>query len=201
MSEPKTMTDAAGNSVPVQYVKPYDKRRDRIARRVLARFLKAREFLAKVKADTLADVEELQTFGLDAGALKPSKDNYQFSSFDGLIRVQLSAKLFMEFDERFKQAEALINEYLNEITDAANSKDISIIIKEAFRASASGMLSRNRVMALQRLDIKHPKWVKAMEIIRESQYAKGGKTYIYCASKESRDADFDNILLDLAAID
>ncbi len=40
-----------------------------------------------------------------------------------------------------------------------------------------------------------------MELLRESQFAKTGRTYIYCETKTSRDDDFDNILLDFAAID
>ena len=39
----QTMRDSNGNDVPVKYVGRYDKARDRTARRILARFLKARE--------------------------------------------------------------------------------------------------------------------------------------------------------------
>ena len=43
----KKMTDAQGRAVPISYVTPFD--RDRVARRILARFIKARDYLLKVK--------------------------------------------------------------------------------------------------------------------------------------------------------
>ena len=48
----KTMTDALGREIPVEYVADFDKRRDKTARRILARFQKAEDYLAKIKAET-----------------------------------------------------------------------------------------------------------------------------------------------------
>ena len=42
--------------------------------------------------------------------------------------------------------------------------------------------------------------VQAMEILRENQFAKGGKTFMCYEEKAPRDTGFDNTLLDLAAV-
>jgi 3-dehydroquinate dehydratase-2 len=55
-NQPKIMTNAQGQTVPIQYVCDFDKKRDRAARRILARFEKAQRYLARVKADTLDDI-------------------------------------------------------------------------------------------------------------------------------------------------
>ena len=45
-----TMRDSNGNDIPLKYVSKYDKAKDRAVRKVLARFLHAREMLEKVVA-------------------------------------------------------------------------------------------------------------------------------------------------------
>lgn len=202
MKKPTTLTDAQGQQVPIQYVKPYDRARDKAARRILARFLKASAYLAQVKADTMADIEALQTSSFpEAANLGGAKGNLQFMSFDGLIRIRTEAKTLIEFDDRFRRAQELIFSYLDDLTGGTNHKDVATIIKAAFKPTSGGMLSRVKVMGLTRLNITHPKWVEAMDIIRDCQFVKSGKSYLYCETKEGSDADFVMIPLDIAAID
>ena len=202
MKTEKMLTDAQGRQVHVAYVKPYDRARDRAARRILVRFRKANQYLAQVKADTQADIEALQTATFpEAANLGGAKGNVQFSSFDGLIRVRSEAKTFIEFDDRIKAPQALIFDYLNDLKGSDKHQDIQTIINETFKPTSCGMLSRTKVIGLTRWNIKAPKWVMAMDLIRECQFAKSGKSYIYCESKDSRDAEFETISLDFAAIE
>jgi hypothetical protein len=202
MKTQKTLTDAQGQQVPIQYVKPYDRARDKAARRILTRFLNASQYLAKVKADTLADIEALQTSTFpEAAHLGGAKGNLQFMSFDGLIRIRTEAKTLIEFDDRFRRAQELIFSYLDDLTGGTNHKDVATIIKAAFKPTAGGMLSRVKVTGLTRLSITHPKWVEAMDIIRECQFVKAGKSYLYCETKASSNDDFEMIPLDIAAIE
>ena len=187
------MVDAQGRVVPLSYVKPFDRERDRVARRVLARFHRAQDYLAKAKADTLADIAALR--GDD------KTGNFQFQSFDGLIRVRLDARNVTEFDHRFQQAQALLFEYLDEVTGATGHGDIATLVRAAFQPSAGGLLSRTKVMSLLRLNIKHGKWVQAMTLLRESPIVKSGKTYVYCETRPTPGDDFDTILLDFASVD
>ena len=191
--EPRKMLDAQGNLVPVAYVKPFDRERDRVARRILARFNKARDYLLKVKLETLDDIAAFR--GRD------KTGNFQFQSFDGLIRVRLDARTVVEYDHRFQEAQTLIFEYLGELIMANGETDISILIRAAFQPSAGGLLSRAKVVSLLRLNIKHEKWTRAMALLRESPIVKSGKTYIYCETRPTPGDEFDAILLDLASID
>lgn len=199
---PRIMTDAQGQSVPAQYVKPYDRERDRVARRIQARFGRANAYIAQVKADTLEDIAELQRFGQkDGQAVGGVKGNCQFTSFDGLIRVRLDAKTMVDFDDRFRQAQQLIFEYVDELTGATDERDVAEIIRAAFRPSAAGMLSKAKIMGLLRLKIEKPKWLEAMRLLRECQFVKSGKSYLYCEVKPGPDGEWENIPLDIAAIE
>ena len=55
----KTFTDPAGQQVPAQYIQAYDKLRDQIAQRIAKRWKEEEARLAKVKAETVADIEKL----------------------------------------------------------------------------------------------------------------------------------------------
>jgi len=197
------MTDAQGNPVPVQYVKPYDRQRDRIARRILARYLKAAGYLARVKGDTLADIAALQAFGKGENVtVGGMKGNAQFSSFDGLIRIRLDAREFVDFDDKFTEARELIFEFMKELTANTDKKDLVTLIEAAFKPSGrTGLLQRSQIVGLQRLNITNPKWARAMALMVESQFVRSGKTYIYCETRPTRNADFENVALDIAAID
>ena len=202
MAQPTTMTDAQGQTVPVAYVKPYDRERDRVARRILKRWQDERDRLARLKAETLADIAKLQTFGRDKcdQQLGGSKGNVQFSSFDGTIRVRLDARTMVEFDDRFRQAQELILSYADQLVGATGEHDIATIIRAALTPNSGGMLARSRVIGLLRLNIKADKWMRAMELLRECQLVKSGKTYIYVETR-SGDGEWNMIPLDVAAID
>ena len=199
----RTMTDAQGQDVPVAYVKPYDRERDRVALRILKRWVVEHDRLAILKADTLADIAKLQAFGRDKCEVKigGDKGNVQFSSFDGLTRVRLDARTMVEFDDRFNQAQKLILEYADDLAGATGERDIVTIIRAALTPSAGGMLARSRVIGLLRLNIKAEKWLKAMDMLRDCQFVKSGKTYIYVESRSSINDDWEMIPLDVAAID
>jgi hypothetical protein len=187
------MTDALGRSIPVEYVEKFDIERDKVARRVLARYQKAEAYLLRVKAETLADIAALRADG--------KTGNFQFMSFDALIRVRLDARTAIEFDHRFQEAQDLIFEYLDEITKETGRADIASIVQAAFKPSSGSLLSRAKVMSLTRIDIKHEKWTQAMDLLKQSQFAKMGKTYVYCETRSTPGGDFNTILLDFAAID
>lgn len=203
MTTTKTMTDAQGQQVPLAYVKPYDRLRDKTARRILARWQKAHAALQRVKAETLEDIAALQAAAsgdADQGGLGGEKGNIQFRSFDGLITVRVDARTNIEFDERIREAHAIIQKVVAELASATGQADIAEIINAAFRPSSFGLLQKSRILGLLRLKVKHADWARAMELIKESIFTKQGKSYIYVEEKAARDAEAIGIVLDIAAI-
>lgn len=200
---PRTMTDAQGQVVPVSYVKPYDRERDRIARRILQRWIAERDRIARLKAETLDDIAKLQAMGRSkyGEQVGGAKGNVQFSSFDGLIRVRLDARTMVEFDDRFRQAQDLILAYADELAGSTGEQDIVTIIRAALTPNAGGMLARSRLIGLLRINIKAEKWLLAMDLLRECQLVKSGKTYIYVETRRSVDCDWEMIPIDIAAIE
>lgn len=197
----KMMTDAQGNQVPVKYVKRYDRERDRIARRVLARWIRVRTAIEACYRETEADIETIEALAGEERTDRKmgKKGNFQFCAFDGLIQVARSARYELRFDERLRVAQEIIEGIIREKA-AGIDEDLAELVKGVFRPSSDGLLSQARVMGLFRLRIKHPEWARAMALIQESIESRRGKNLLSVRVKTSADAEWEGVLLDIAAV-
>lgn len=201
MTTTKTMTDAQGQQVPLAYVKPYDRERDRLARRCLKRWQTARVMLERVYQETEADIEAIESLAAEGRQDRRlgKKGNFQFSSFAGMIQVARSARYELRFDERLRTAQEIIEAIIAEKAEGADA-DLAELVKGIFRPTSDGLLSQARVMGLFRLKIKHPRWQEAMDMIRDSIESRRGKNILSVRTKLNRDGDWLSVLLDIAAI-
>lgn len=197
MKKTSTMRDANGNDIPVKYVSAYDRQRDRTARRIRARFEKARRMLEAVVVESAADLRALKV-----GKDRPGeKGNFQTSSFDGLIRVAIKQQYCIRLDERVISARDLMLGYVKGVLDRVNGVDttaLRLLVENAFKANSSGYLSTAKVLALIRMEVNDPKWRAAKEILQAAIMPQKGKRYLACEVRASTQEDFRAIRLDLA---
>jgi hypothetical protein len=195
------MIDAMGQEVPVRYVSAYDRTRDTVVRRIHARWVKARAYLEKVMADSLADLEKVADARDDAGIEMSKKGNLQVSSFDGLITVGLVVRYEIHLDDRVRQARDLMLEYARSLTDNLRGDDAQALLElidEAFQANRSGSLSVSRVLSLMRRDIKAPQWQTAKKLLADSMETRRGKSYLRVEARLDRQHGPVPIRLDIA---
>ncbi len=193
----RTMTDSLGNEVPAKYVGAYDKARDRTARRILARFRKARADLERVVRESVADLEALKGGKERVGA----KGNFSAQSFDGLVSVSIRQQYSIRLDERVVRARELMLEYVNGVLDRVSGVDVSalrLLVEAAFRANAQGYLSTGKVLSLMRMEVASETWREAKAILQEALQPVRGKQYLACEVRESTQDDFRAIRLDIA---
>ena len=200
MTTTKTMTDSQGQQVPLAYVKPYDRQRDRIARRCKARWEKVRAIIENTYMETALDLDLIEAMAADGRTDRKlgKKGNFQFTSFDGLIQVARCARYELRFDERLRTAQEIIEAIIAEKAEGADA-DLAELVKGIFRPTSDGLLSQARVMGLFRLKIKHPRWAEAMDLIRESIESRRGKTILSVRTKASRETDWSALLLDISS--
>jgi hypothetical protein len=194
------MTDSQGQQVPLAYVKPYDRQRDRIARRCKARWEKVRAIIENTYMETALDLDLIEAMAADGRTDRKlgKKGNFQFTSFDGLIQVARCARYELRFDERLRTAQEIIEAIIAEKAEGADA-DLAELVKGIFRPTSDGLLSQARVMGLFRLKIKHPRWAEAMDLIRESIESRRGKTILSVRTKASRETDWSALLLDISS--
>jgi len=201
MKQETTMIDAMGAAIPLRHVKPYDRTRDAGVRRIHARWVKARAYLERVMADSLADLERIAAARGEAGIEAAEKGNIQVSSFDGLLTVGLNVRYEIHLDERVVQARELMLDYARGLAAKLGGDDaqaLLALIDEAFQASRSGSLSVSRVLSLMRRDIRAHQWQEAKRLLSESMETRRGKSYLRVESRPDRQHDPVPTRLDIA---
>ena len=193
----QTMRDSNGNDIPIKYVSKYDKARDRVTRRILARFLKARKDLEKIVADCIVDLDELKGTKDKLG----SKGNFSAQSFDGLISVEIRQQYNIRLDERVARAREMMLAYVDGILAKVGGNDaqaLRLIVQEAFRANSDGILPTGKILSLMRMEIDNDKWREAKLILQDAIKPQKGKRYLKCNRRASIQADFRSIRLDIS---
>lgn len=193
----RTMRDSNGHDVPVKYVSAYDKARDKTARKILERFVKARAALESLVAASIDDLARLKADKAKVGL----KGNFQTTSFDGLIRVSIDQQYNIQLDERVIEARELMLEYVNSVLDRVSGVDVSalrLLVESAFEANSRGFLPIGKIMSLMRMEVDNENWHKAKLILQNAIKPQKGKRYLSCACRNSTQDDFKLIRLDIA---
>ena len=194
------MKDAKGRLVPDDQVKMIDRARDDFVIETLKAWKKLqgeiKDFKEQLMGDFNAFVEmSAEQYGVKLGGVK---GNVQLVSFDGSMKLTLAVSDSLSFDEQIKAAEALIHECAAEWTEGSRS-EVKAIVNDAFQVDKKGNLSVTRILALRRLDINHPKWLKAMDAISNSVMSVGSKEYVRAYERDEHDK-WVGLPLDIAAL-
>lgn len=191
------MTDSNGQEIPLKYVSKFDRARDKVARKILARFNDERARLIKVLKDSLVDLDSLMQLKTKLGV----KGNFQTQSFDGLIQVEIRQQYNITLDERVIKARELMMEYVTSVLNKVEGVDTTVLrrlVDSAFRANSKGFLPVSKILELMRIEVKDVRWNAARGIIQEAMKPVAGKRYLNVAVRKSTQGEFRAVRLDLA---
>jgi hypothetical protein len=193
------MSDAKGNLVPLENVRPTDTLQDEMVRRILrfARELSAQ--IARFKGHTFDDIgafEALlaQEYGASVGG---AKGNKTLMTFDGRLKVQVQVADFIDFGPELQIAKSLVDECLREWTEDSRS-EIRAIVTRAFNVDKAGQINRSEIFALLRHDIEDERWQRAMQAIRDAMRIVGSKIYVRCYERDRPEDNWRAVTIDLA---
>jgi len=126
-----------------------------------------------------------------------AKGNTTFQTLDGCQKVQVQVSDLIDFGPEIQTAKTLIDECLNEW--AADSRpEIRAIVTRAFNTDKEDQINRSEILMLLRLEIEDPRWLKAMEAIRDAMRVTGSKSYVRFYTRDAPDAAWTTITIDLA---
>jgi hypothetical protein len=103
----------------------------------------------------------------------------------------------MVFDERINTAKAKVDQCIHNWSQGSRV-EIKALIEHAFQVDKQGNISTARVFGLLRLDINDPSWLDAMKALRDSIQVVASKSYVRVYERESSDADYKPIALDIS---
>lgn len=174
----KKWIDGQGNQVPLEYISKSDKNAERITRKYLRQAQALNERLAKLKQDMLDECDKYYIDMLAEHHIKDkkTKGNFSVTSFDKEVKIEVNVQDRVEFSDLIDVAQQKINEFIEEKT-AGIDNELQQLIAQAFQTN-KGRLDVKRVLGLFKLNIKHKKWIEAMEIIKKSINRNHSKRYV-----------------------
>jgi hypothetical protein len=190
--------DAEGGLRPARLVKDVDLVKEEFVRTIAHGAVSLNASLAKFRAMATTEAAALREiiasdFGIDLGG---QKGNLSVTSFDGSLRVEVSAQSRVEVaSENITAALASLRSWLEKVdADPGVRKMIDI----AFGTGSDGAFRVAEILKLRKLNIDHEDWNKAMEAIVAGIRVAGTKEYVRVRRRSGDDMAL--IPLDLAAV-
>lgn len=199
MAKMTHMIGPGGESVPIGWVPAYDKLRDRKVRQVVKMYHDERERLETLMVKSLAVVQEIMQARGNGIA---ERGNFQVSSFDNLMRVEIVTRYKIELDDRALKAKQMMLAYINECLADVKKSDEKIallaIITDAFTPTSGGCLRANMVVRLLNYKIRAKAWQDACEVLRQAMVTNRVKSYINVSTRATHQDEWSVIRLDIA---
>jgi len=195
-----TLEDSKGRFVPRDAIKPVDLLRHELVIDMIGKVEQMSAQLAIFREQMYSEVESfLQLVASEYDThLGGPKGNISLTSYDGRLKVQIAVAERIVFDERIQVAKTLVDECIHEWTEESRS-EVRVLVDHAFQVDKEGKISLGRVLGLTRIDIKDPKWQRAMDAIRDSMKVVDSKSYIRFYKRPSVEDKFQMITLDVSS--
>ncbi|NSL22399.1 DUF3164 family protein [Agrobacterium tumefaciens] len=193
------MHNAKGGLDPVGNVKDQYKLEDQTVRKCIEFALNLNAQLSRFRGHTAADLSALdallgEKYNVTIGG---KKGNRTYQTYDGLMKIQVQVSDLITFGPELQVAKQLIDACLVEWS-ADSRPEIQSIVTRAFNTEKEGQVNRADVFMLLKLEIDDARWKTAMEAIRDAIRVTGSKEYVRFYKRDSLEADWQAITIDLA---
>jgi len=193
------MRASDGSLTPVANIKAADKLEDELVRKVLGFAIPLSEQIARFREHTFADADALvamldQEYGVKRGG---KAGNLTFTSYDQLMKVEVSRAKIIDFGPSLSQAKELVDQCVADWSGGADA-NLKAIVTRAFNVENGGLANRNDLLSLLRLDIADDRWRRAMKAIQDAIEVKGTKRYVRIYQRASVDDAWSPVSLDTA---
>lgn len=197
------LTNSKGHMVPISLVKETDLLIDQQVREIYD-FAKALESqIARFRRHTYDDLGALEALLAEQYGVKfrgrkaGGKGNISFKSYDGLIKVEISVQDYIEYGPELQFARQTLEEYFNEVGSAAPD-ELRTLLEFAFPVDKPGKVDRSMLYAMRRLDIKHPLFRKAMDLVQEAQWVACTRDFVRISTRKTPTGAFRSMQINLA---
>ena len=192
--------DAKGDAIPVKYIDPIDKKRDRMVNRLMKKATDVSKRLSDLSTQIDAETEKFMNEAETQYDMKirTEKGNKQFTDFSNTMKIELKMANFIDFDERLQMAKSLIDECIKKWSGESDDK-IRILVEHAFKVDKKGNLDKRRILGLKNLRIKDVDWKKAMKLISESVTVVSRKRYVKFSVRDDK-GNWVHVPLDISDV-
>lgn len=195
------MEDAKGRLTPLDMVKPVDLLEDQMVRTVIGYADELNKQIARFRGHCFSDIAAfLDLLAENYGVTKfgGAKGNMSFTTYGGLMKVQVSIADQFTFGAELQIAKALIDECINEWSSDARS-EIRVLVDHAFEPRQQGKVNAEAILSLRRVKIEDERWLRAMQAINDALNVEGSKTYLRFYRRASTGHAWEHVTINLAA--
>ena len=198
------LKNAKGGLDPLEAVPARRRLEDETVRKVLGYAKPLGEEIARFREHTFDDVDAFvalldQEYGVSRGG---EKGNITLTSYDGCLRVKVSVADRIVFGPELKAAKSLIDNCLNRWS-AESGAQLRTIVNRAFDVDKEGKLNHGALLSLLSLSFEgeeqDDEWDRGMQAIRDSIRVIGSKRYVTLHRRESVNAGWTQISIDIAS--
>lgn len=194
--------DREGRLVPPDKVKEVDRIQDEATEKMIAIAERLEQQMLTAKKEIVAVFEAALNDMAKARKVRENwKGNSTLRSYNGEFVAERSVAERIVLDAQLKMAKTVLDEWISGNLEGAN-ESIAGFITQVFSVNKQGRINTRDILKLLQHDIRDPKWVKAMSLIRDSIKITGSSTY-YRFSKRVKTSTGEAmvpIALDFASI-
>lgn len=192
----KNWKDETGRSIPVDYISPGNRLKERHAATLLKQAWLINQKLAEFKKTTQKLCAEVYAKMAEELKVKPdAKGNYTWFSFDRSVKIEVSISDRIEFDDlTITACKEKLDEFLNQSLDS-KQEFVKDLVSDAF-ATSRGKLDAKKVMSIlkYRQKITHPLFQDALNLLESSIRRPSSRVYFRIWERQ---ADGSYQLIDL----
>jgi len=193
--------DAQGNLVPLANVKSVHLLEDEMVRKIVVYGEDLSAELARYSTHTDADIAAFDALLAQEYNVEPreTKGNRTFTSFDGLLRVQVAVAQRIKMGPALDDAKAVLDAMIRERGEGVDPFLITLV-KRAFKTDQEGKVDVRAILALRRLEVDDPRWPDFCRAIDDAVQPDGSKRYTRLYRRQTIQDGWQMIPLDLAAV-
>ena len=192
-----------GDPIPLDSVKPQDFMEDQMVRKVIAFAKDLEAQIRRFKGHTLSDISEFDAdLSAKYGLVKrgrSGKGNQKYTTVDRLLMVETKINDTIEFGPEIQVAKELFHECLMHWSADAQA-ELQSIIRNAFDTDKAGNISRTKMVSLLKVESEDPRWLMAVEALRDSMRVTSTKEYIHFSFRDDVNSDWTKISISLAGV-
>jgi len=194
------MADGKGGLRAIENVPAMKKLQDEQVRKIFGFAMALAAQIARFKGHVYEDLGSLdalmmQEYGLKVGGLK---GNRTYSTFDGLMKIEVRIQDRMVFGPEMQVAKAVFDKILTARAAGADPL-IRSIITSAFDTDKEGQINRANVFVLLNVQDDDPEFQQGQDAIRKAMHVIGSKSYLRFQHREAFDAAWQTLTIDLAS--
>lgn len=194
-------TDPKGRLVPERLVSDAQRLEDVTVRTIAAYALDLHRQVQRFVGHTWTDLAAMDDLVAEQYGLRRrggAKGNRTYSSYDGTLRVVVHVQDRITFGPELRIAADMVRDCIAEWGEGA-CDEIRALAEHAFDVDRQGLISREKVFALRRLELDDDRWRAAQRAITDAVRVVGSKTYVRFYVRATSEDRWAAISVDAAA--